>query len=172
VNVAVPLQTVTVGVVVERAKSASPWGDFNWRPVSALPGAPATPPWTKLSDDGERATFFAGVADIELHRTETENYRNNMMSGTPLLWVVLRPSNAEMPYALLLVTADPAEGEAMTEAGNDLVDTVPMPPAIQQVVADFVAEHHVEHAFSKRRRDRANPEALGRRPPASDEEQP
>lgn len=170
-NIAVPLQVITVGVVVERSKSASPWNDFLWRPVSALSGAPATPPWTKLSDDGERATFFAGVADIELHRTETENYRGNMTSGTPLLWVVLRPSEAKMPYDLLLVTADPAEGEAMTEAGNDLVETVPMPEAIQQAVADFVAEHHVERAFSKRQRDHADPEALGRRTPASDEEQ-
>ncbi len=171
-NIAVPLQTIVVGVVVERSKSASPWSDFLWRPVSALVGAPVTPPWTKLSDDGERATFFAGVADIELHRTETENYRGNVMSGAPLLWVVLRPSETEMPYSLLLVTADPAEGEAMTEAGNDLVDTVPMPEAIQQAVADFVAEHHVERAFSKRQRDLADPEALGRRTPTPDEEQP
>ena len=169
-NIAVPLQAMTVGIVVERAKSASPWGDFNWRPVSALPGAPATPPWTKLSDDGERATFFAGVADVQLHRTETENYRSNLMSGTPLLWVVLRQSETEMPYVLLLVTADPAEGEAMTEAGNDLVDTVPMPLAIQQAVADFVAEHHVERAFSKRQRDRADPEAFGRCVPGDDEQ--
>lgn len=169
-NIAVPLQTITVGVVVERSKSVSPWSDFLWRPLSALSGAPATPPWTMLSDDGERATFFAGVTDIELHRTEAENYRGNLMSGAPLLWVVLRPSGVKMPYDLMLVTADPAEGEAMTEAGNDLVESVPMPQAIQQVVADFVAEHHVERAFSKRVRDHADPEALGRRVPGDDEQ--
>jgi hypothetical protein len=170
-SVAPPLQTIAIGVVVERSKSASPWSDFNWRPLSVLTGTPATPPWTKLSDDGERATFFAGIADIELHRTETANYRGNLMNDEPLLWVVLRPSETEMPYSLLLVTADPAEGEAMTEAGNDLVETVPMPKAIQQAVADFVAEHHVERAFSKRKRDRVDPEALARRAPARDEEQ-
>ncbi len=169
-NIAVPLQTISVGVVVERSKSASPWGDFLWRPLSALNGAPATPPWTMLSDDGERATFFAGVADIELHRTEAENYRGNLMSGAPLLWVVLRPSEAKMPYDLMLVTADPAEGEAMAEAGNDLIEAVPMPQAIQQAVADFIAEHHVKRAFSKRARDRADPEALGRRVPGDDEQ--
>jgi hypothetical protein len=48
---------------------------------------------------------------------------------------------------------------------------VPMPKEIQQAVADFVAEHHVEQAFSKRKRDRADPEALGRRVPAPDDEQ-
>lgn len=165
-----PLQTIAVGVVVERSKSASQWGDFLWRPLRALAGAPATSPWTKLSDDGERATFFAGTATIELHRTETANYRGNLMNDEPLLWVVLRPSEAEMPYTLLMVTADPAEGEAMTEAGNDLVETVPMPKAIQQTVADFVAEHHVERTFAKRKRDRADPEALGRRLLRDDEQ--
>ena len=40
-----------------------------------------------------------------------------------------------------------------------------MPEAIQQLVAAFVAEHHVEQPFIKRKRDRADPEALGRRTP-------
>ena len=158
--------------MVERSKSASQWSDFLWRPLSVLTGAPATQPWTKLSDDGDRTTFFAGTATIELHRTETTNYRGNLMNDEPLLWVVLRPSETEMPYSLLTVTADPAEGEAMTEAGNDLVETVPMPKAIQEVVADFVAEHHVERAFTKRKRDRVDPEAFGRHVPTPDDEQP
>ncbi len=92
------------------------------------------------------------------------------MNDEPLLWVVLRPSEGEMPYALLTVTVDPAEGEAMTEAGNDLVETVPMPKAIQEAVADFVAEHHVERTFAKRKRDRADPEAMGRRLLRDDEQ--
>jgi len=59
----------------------------------------------------------------------------------------------------------------MTEAGNDLVETVPMPKAIQEAIADFVAEHHVERAFTKRERDRADPEKLGRRASQRDDEQ-
>ena len=43
-----------------------------------LAGEPDTPPWTKLSDDGERATFYAGAPTIELYRTETGNYRDNL----------------------------------------------------------------------------------------------
>ena len=160
-----PQQTIAVGVVVERSKAASRWSDYLWRPLSVIVGAPATAPWSKLSDDGEHTCFFAGVADIALHRTETANYQSNLLSEQPLLWVVLRPSETTMPYELLMVTADPAEGEAMTEAGNNLVDTVPMPLAVQQVLASFVSEHHVEHRFSKRERDRADPEKLGRRLP-------
>ena len=119
------------------------------------------------SDDGERATFYAGPATVELHRTESANYRDNLATGSPSLWVVLSETGAEPPYALYLVTADPAEGEAMTEAGRNIVEPVPMPDSVRDTLAAFVAEHHVEEAFVKRKRDRANPDSLGRRPPAA-----
>lgn len=162
-----PLRIIPVGIVVERVKGVSQWIDYLWRPVAALPGQPDTAPWTKLSDEGDRATFYAGPAEIALHRTETANYRDNLASGAPALWVVLRETGGEPPYLLHLVTADPAEGEAMTEAGNDIVETVPMPDLIRDEIEAFVAEHHVEREFIKRKRDRADTESLGRRPPAA-----
>ena len=159
-----PLATIAVGVLVERSKGSTQWADFYWRPAGVLAGVPDTPPWTKLSDEGERATFYAGAADIELYRTETANYRGNLRLETPLLWIILRPTESDPPYELAAVTADPDEGEAMTEAGASLVDTVPMPKSIQDTLAAFVTEHHVENeAFVKRKRDRANPESMARR---------
>jgi hypothetical protein len=118
-----------------------------------------------LSDDGSAATFYAGPADIMLYRTETGNYRDNLGSGAAMLWVALRPTGVEPPYEVFTVTADPAEGEALTEAGGDLVDVVPMPESIREQIAAFVAEHHVERVFYKRERDRADPQALARRDP-------
>lgn len=160
-----PLAKIAIGVVVERSKSASQWADFYWRPVGVLPGAPDTSPWTKLNDNGERTSFYAGSTHVELYRTETANYRDNLQSETPSLWIVLRPVEADPPYELASVTADPAEGEAMTEAGANLVATVPMPQPMQEAIAAFIAEHHVEQMFVKRNRDRANPEAMARRGP-------
>lgn len=167
-----PLATISVGVLVERSKGAGRWTGELWRPAGVLTGAPDTPTWTKLSDDGERVTFYAGAADIELYRTETSNYLDNLTAETPLLWIVLRPTEADPPYEVLGVTADPAEGEAMAGAGNDIVETVPMPASIRETVAAFVAEHHVEHGFSKRKRDRADPEAMALRAPLRDKEKP
>ena len=163
---AVPLVTIGVVVTVERVKASSSWIDHIWRPTSVLAGQPDTPAWTVLADDGERTMFYAGPATIELHRAEAANYRTNLASGSPALWVALKETGGEPPYALLAVTADPAEGEGFTEAGNHIVEPVPMPDPVREAVAAFVAEHHVEEAFVKRRRDRADPEALGRRPPA------
>jgi hypothetical protein len=157
------LVTIPVGVVVERTKGASPWSDYLWCPVKVLPGVPDTPLWSKLEGDDERALFYVGPAGIELHRTETTNYRDNLATETPLLWVVLEKSDGQQPYQLRLVTADPAEGEAMTLVGENIVDSVPMPASVEQAIAAFIKEHHVEREFVKRKRDRANPEALARR---------
>jgi hypothetical protein len=162
-----PAIALPVGVIVERVKADSPWVDYTWRPTTVLAGQPDTPPWTTLADDGERATFYAGPATVELYRSETASYRDNLASGSPSLWVVLSETGAERPYALYLVTADPAEGEGMTAAGNNIVEPVPMPEAMRDTIAAFVAEHHVEEVFVKRERDRANPESLGRRPRAT-----
>jgi hypothetical protein len=158
-----PLTTIPVGVVVERARGASAWSDYLWRAVKVLPGVPDTPMWAELEGDDERALFYAGAADIELFRTETANYRDNLATGAPLLWVVLERSDGAQPYQLRLVTADPAEGEAMTLVGESIVDSVQMPRSIEETIAAFINEHHVEREFVKRQRDRANPEALSRR---------
>jgi hypothetical protein len=162
---AAALARIAVGVVVERRKATSPWIDWVWQPVSVLPGRPDAAPWTVLSEDGERTTFYAGPAEIALYRTETAQYRDNLVSGAPSLWIALRPTGVEPAYDIVAVTADPAEGESFTQAGDDLVEAVAMPASVQEAVAVFVAEHHVEQPFVKRKRDRADPQALARRPP-------
>jgi len=161
---------ITVGVVVERRKAASQWIDFVWQPVSVLPGQPEAEPWTVLAREDNRTTFYAGTTTIELHRTDTGNYRDNLSSGAPSVWIALRPIEADPPYQLFAATVDPAEGEAFTEAGTDLIEAVPMPGLIREAVAAFVAEHHVERSVFKRKRDRANTEVLARRTPGREQE--
>jgi hypothetical protein len=126
--------------------------------------------WSVLREDGESVLFYAGSKTIDFHRSETARYRDNLATGSPLLWVVLSPAEGEWPYTLIAVTADPAEGEAFTEAGANLVETVAMPDIVREAVESFVAEHHVEREFVKRKRDRANPEALARRQPEGGQE--
>jgi hypothetical protein len=149
------LRSIPVGVIVERRKAHSPCADDLYRPVSVLHGLPAAAPGTQISNEEEVTTFYAGDAVIELHRTDTTGYRDNLASGAPLLWVVLRSSQSGL--GLELVTADPAEGEALTGSGNDLVESVPMPSSIRQIVEEFIAEHHVEQPFYKRERSKSGP---------------
>jgi hypothetical protein len=154
---------ITVGVVVERSKASSPWIDFLWRPTAVLVGEPEASAWTKLDESADRANFYAGRADLDLHSSETGNYRDNLATGQPVLWVVIRPTDTEPPLKVVRVTADGSEGEGFAGAGSDIVETVPMPAAIEKAVEAFVFEHHVERPFIKRARNRADPEALGRR---------
>ena len=161
-----PLARIPVGVVVERRKAKSPWIDFVWRPTAVLPGHPEAKPWTQLGGSADLATYYAGSADVSLFRSDTAQYRDNLTSGAPALWVVLRPTGVEPPYEIAIVTADPSEGESYTQSGSDLVEAVPMPESARVVIEAFVAEHHVEETFHKRERDTANPEALARHGPA------
>jgi Protein of unknown function (DUF3305) len=158
-----PLARIAVGVVIERRAATSPWIEHVWRPVGVLAGVPEAAPWTSLPGASGADTFYAGPAEVELYRSETTNYRDNLASGQPSLWIVMRPTGGEPPFSVVTVTADPAEGEAFTETATDLVEAVAMPAAVEEAVAAFVAEHHVERTFEKRKRDRADPEALSRR---------
>lgn len=162
-SVAQPLERIAVGVVVERRKATSPWIDFVWLPVAVLPGVPEMKAWTVLAEDGGATSYFAGACSVELFRSDTGNYRDNLATGAPRLWVVLRPTGVEPPYDVVVVTADPAEGEGLSQTEADLVEVVPMPETVRSAVEAFVAAHHVEQPFFKRKRDRADPEALGRR---------
>jgi hypothetical protein len=161
------LAQIPVGVVVTRRKAASQWVDYTWQPTAVLIGQPETAPWTMLSGDNETAMFYAGTAVLELYRSDTANYRDNLQ-GDNALWVILRPAENAPPYEVAKVTADPSEGEAFASAGDNIVESLPMPDNIRDLVAAFVAEHHVEQPFYKRKRDRAEPEALARRSPMLD----
>jgi len=160
---AVPLMRIAVGVVVERRKAASRWVEFVWRAVGVLPDEADMTPWTVIREQEDATLFYAGSATVDLHRSETERYRDNLATGTPKAWIVLSPSEGVWPYVVSAVTADPAEGEAFTEAGANLVEAVPMPEALHETIEKFIAEHHVERQFVKRERREANPEALARR---------
>ena len=103
--------------------------------------------------------------ELEFFESETAMYRDNLRSGRPSLWVSLRPTSSAPGVALQLVTADPSEGESLTEPGTDIIEAVPMPDDLQWRLAAFVEAHHIERPFIKRKRDRASPEAMAKRDP-------
>ncbi len=158
-------QDLIVGVVVERRAPSNPWAEDLWFPSAVLAGAPDTPAWTEIERWEGGARYYAGTFTLSFHRTETANYRDNLASGSPKLWVSLRRRDGHPPVEVWAVTADPAEGEALTETGWEIVEAMPMPPVIAEALAEFVAEHHVEREFFKRKRKPVDPEALAIRPP-------
>ncbi len=166
---------IPVAVLAERRPGVTPWADWTWRAVEVLEGAvPELPPWTLLREAEGRSLFFAGAAEVALHPTDTANYRENLRAEAPRVWVVLREAAAGAeapppPPGLLLqcVTVDAGEAQIYADAGADLLEALPMPPGLRAATEAFVAQHHVERRFLKRRRDRADPEAMARRGGAS-----
>lgn len=160
-------EVIEVGAIVERRVLNNPWADHAWMPVAVLVGAPAAAPWTILHETPEVTRYYAGAFRLEFFASETGMYRDNLRSGQPSLWVSLRPSRTPPGMALHLVTADPAEAEALTEPGTDIIEAVPMPAEIRNRLSAFVEAHHIERPFIKRKRDRADSEAMARKAPVS-----
>jgi hypothetical protein len=162
---------IPVAVLAERRPGVTKWAEHVWRVVEVLETAPPVPAWTVLREEGGRTLYFAGEAEVLLHPTDTTNYKHNLEAAQPLIWVALREADTPSGLALQTVTVDPGEAHVHADAGNDLLEALPMPPALRAAAAAFVATHHREQVFHKRRRDRADPEAMARRRPAAEEEE-
>jgi Protein of unknown function (DUF3305). len=152
-----------VGVILERRKLNNPWVDHAWKPVQILPGVPESEPWTRLSEGDGWEWYYAGPAELALYRHETETYQYNLESRQPAVWVFLRRCDDERGITLVGASVDPGEAHAHNDTGDDVVDFVPMPDSILAWVADYVRRHPPTKEYKKRRRDRADPEALARR---------
>lgn len=147
----------TVGVVVARKLLRSGiWEQHAWLPHAILPSAPSVAAGTPLGGDGSTEYVYAGAFDLVLERAATSHYRDNLAAARPSVWISLQDSGEE--FEIGSVTADPYEGEALTEAIGATVEAVPMPDSLQAAIGAFVEAFHVERPFMKRKRDRANTE--------------
>lgn len=153
-------ESVQVGVVVERRQTDNVWQPERWRVVALLPGVPDTAAWTVLEQGGGWARLYAGAAEVALYASETDNYKHNLDSPTPAVFVILRRDGG---WRLLGATVDPGEIDAHSDAGDDLIEALPLPPEMEAWMRGFIERHHVERPFHKRQRDRADPEAMARR---------
>ena len=146
-----------LGVVIERRQSTSPWQDWVWRPVSVLVGAPPVgAEWRELLHGPTWTHYHAANLELELHRVETDAYLLNLAQQPPRVYVVLRPATEPGPHSFqpLLITASPVEAESYQSSGDEIVEAVPMPEPVVAWLEAFVARHHVERPFVKRKRKR------------------
>lgn len=162
------VERMPVGVIVERRPANSRWQDHVWRVASVLPGSPDAAPWSVLAEGAGTTRYFAGTAELVAHPADTKLYKHNLEAPQPAVYVVLRRKSTPTGWALLLATVDPAEAHAHADVGDDLLESLPMPSAVFNWLAGFVAKHHVERTEWRRKRDRADPEALATRPAYSD----
>jgi hypothetical protein len=145
-----------VGVVIERRPAASRWVDWVWRPVAVLESVPKTEPGTLLDEapDGT-ATYYLGSSRIELHRSDVGAYKLNLAGNDKLYVVLRREGGGPLPYTLHVVTASPSEAQVHGMTEDEMVDSVPMPKSIRDVVEAFCEAHPQQEVFIKRKRDKS-----------------
>ena len=146
-----------MGVVVERRPSAHPWADEAWAPVDVLLGA-APARWLELVRQGDVVRYHAATLPLTLHRRETEALVENLARDVPVVFAVLEPGEGDWPWEPHVVTASPYEAQDHEDVGDAVVAKLPMPEPLAALVQAFVAEHHVEQPFHKRKRDRVRVE--------------
>lgn len=147
-------QSIPLGVVVRRLPGVTRWARYSWKAVAILPGA-SDADWKVLRTDGDVAEFHAATLPLELFVSDTEAYLHELCARTPSVYVVLRPdsSRSDVPWKVVLVTASPYEAQDYCDSSEELVEKVAMPDGLKAWVGEFVAKHHQEEEFVKRRRN-------------------
>jgi hypothetical protein len=159
-----PIKTLRISVLAIRRPAVTKWGAGELRPCSVLPQEPDAAPHTLLYAENGVETWYLGGRDLSLYSGDTLHHQDNLVSGRPALWVALRgqdPRTAE----IVNVTADPYEGEGYASDLDLFVEAVPMPAVIEAQITEFVAQHHVDIPFKKRKRDVIDPNAPPARAP-------
>ena len=145
---------IPVGVVIRRQPGVTRWAKWIWRPVAVLPGA-APADWHELRREGEAVEYHAATLALEVHRAETEGYKVALSREPPAVFVILRPTEeagADYPVEVFRVTASAFEAQDYLDSGEEIVEPVPMPPALVAWLSDFVGRHHKDEPFVKRKR--------------------
>ena len=156
-----------VAVTVERRDSATAWVKDSWRPLEVIADPPpAAEAWVMLNRGEGFEHYLASAIPLELHRSDLASYRYNLGGIDPRLYVVLRKT--EDGARVQLVTAAPDQAQAMSESGEDVVDSLPMPESIRAWVEMFCACHPPDEPLRKRKRDTMDAEGAfagkGQRP--------
>ena len=151
-------QSIPLGVVIRRLPGVTRWSKWSWKAVSVLPGA-GEANWQVLRSEGDAVEYHAATVPLSLYRSDTEAYVHELNARVPSVYVVMRDSidaADDIPYEILVATASPYEAQDYADSGEEIVEKVPMPPALLAWVRDFVDQHHEEEVFVKRRRDRVD----------------
>lgn len=143
---------VQVAVVMEREAAPNVWEAWRFRLVDVVPSEPAfgTVPRV-LRDDGKlQRKLFPGFT-LELFRDEAEGYHLNLVSGSPVWFVVWRTDDEDPSLAWPETVS-----LSYTEAGRWLdaqerVDNVPLPADLVAWLQAYTDEHYRPEPKKRRR---------------------
>ncbi len=150
-----PMRTLTVGVFALLRPPATRWGTAMLVPSAVVWPAPDLPAPAAVGAQGGAALWHLGAHGLTLHSGDTGHMRDNLAGARPSVWVALAQAGDPASVAVRLVTVDPYEGGGLADDEALVVEATPLPPAIAAEMTAFIAAHHVEVPFEKRRRSPA-----------------
>lgn len=141
-----PKEVVRLAVVGASHPPATRWGGRVLRPVAAMTDLPHLDEGELMSERNGIETRYLGDHSLVLHSGETRHYIDNLRARQPSVWVALDAGR------VCVITADPYEGEALASDPERVVEAVPAPLVLAARIESFIATHHVEETFYKRKR--------------------
>lgn len=139
-----------VGIILRRSPGVTRWVSQVWTFTGIIAHAPPAT-WKLLREEGDVAEFHAATLTVQMHRRDTDSLIQNLTSVQPSIWVALRGAGRPEPA---LVTVSPFEASFHDVDSEDRIEKVAMPAGMVEWVETFVALHHEDDPFVKRRRDR------------------
>lgn len=147
-------ESIDVGIIVRRSPPQMKWAGEEWRPIAVIPAAPEAS-WVEIGREGEAIDYHAETLPLTLHRAEVSGYAVTLQMDEPSVFVGLSPvedGSAEIPWEVAFVSVSAHDAQDYLDGEDVIVEAVPMPPELAAWLADFVAAHHKEEAFRKRKR--------------------
>jgi hypothetical protein len=136
---------ISLGVVVTRPRAPVARARRRWQPSGVMLGDTPAAAGRLLRRDGKSEYFSAGAAELRLTANEIESYRVNLSQPVPQLYLVMaRQSADDTPPLIHHITADRDEADGMRTSTPAVIDEVPMPLALADLISIFIDSHAEE----------------------------
>jgi len=146
-------ESIAVTVVVERRETANRWQPSVWHPVGVVVGTPPISEPRVVHRAPGVVHYQLATVPLSAHRGETEGYKRNLSNSRPKVYLLLRFDEGALPVvALATVCPDEALDYLDSADAEEIVEPVAMPEAVAAWLSGFVARHHVDRPFRKRKR--------------------
>ena len=155
----------SVSVLVEfRELQDNRWEQGSWHVAGLVAGGQpddAAVQDRELHAARKGRSFLHGGLRMQLYKDDAESYYFNLISDTPRVFVICTQEDSG-PLQPFIATLSYGEATSYME-GDEIVESVAMPPELYRWAERFVLEHYVPEKRKKRKRENWKEDARGPR---------
>jgi len=137
---------ISVSAVMLKQASSHPWGSDIWTLLGLIPGL-SQDELTQAQDKGD--LHYLAELKLQLYPLHCDAYYQNLMSGSPKVYLV-SPQTDAVPQPFL-ITVDYDEAASYMETGEQIFNA-DLPEELCEWLELFVLQHYQPEKPKKRRR--------------------